>query len=281
VHDAALAAGRPSSASCLLLAFLVALPAAFLVGCGSTPGSSGPAPVQAPPTAEQGAASAGENAQPTKPAQAGQPAWIATITATVTEVIDGDTFRARLAGGREERVRLIGVDTPESTTQVEPYGKEAAAYTARHLSGRTVYLELDVGERDKYGRLLAYVWLSPPQSASEAEVRAKMFNAELLLAGMAQVMTVPPNVKYADLFVKLQREAREAGKGLWAAGAASSSGTGAAAVPARYIGNANSRKFHRPDCEWAARIAPHNRVEFATREAAIGAGYVPCKVCRP
>lgn len=264
----------------LLLALLIALPAPFLVGCGSAPTSTERAPAQAPPTAEQGTAPAEEAAQPTKPAQAGGLARIPTITATVTEVIDGDTFRARLAGGREERVRLTGVDTPESTKEVEPYGKEAAAYIEKRLSGRTVHLELDVGERDKYGRLLAYVWLSPPQSASQAEARAKMYNAELLLAGMAQVMTVPPNVKYADLFVKLQREAREAGKGLWAA-AAPSSGTGATAAPAKYIGNANSKKFHRPDCEWAAKIAPKNRVEFATREAAIAAGYAPCKVCRP
>ena len=120
-----------------------------------------------------------------------EPVGIPVVTATVTEVVGGDTFRAVLASGREERVRLIGVDTPESTREVEPYGKEAAAYTKKRLSGRTVYLELDMGERDKYGRLLAYVWLSPPESASEAEVRAKMFNAELLFAGMAQVMTVP------------------------------------------------------------------------------------------
>jgi micrococcal nuclease len=139
------------------------------------------------------------------------------ITAVVREVIDGDTFRAVLAGGREEKVRLIGVDAPESTKEVEPYGKEAAAYTRKRLSGRTVYLELDVGERDKYGRLLAYVWLDRPQSGSEDEARAKMYNAELLLVGLAQVMTVPPNVKYAELFVKLQQEAREAKKGLWAA----------------------------------------------------------------
>jgi micrococcal nuclease len=201
--------------------------------------------------------------------------------ATVTEVVDGDTAYVRLEGGRQERVRLIGVDTPESTTQIEPYGREAATYTARRLSGRTVYLELDVDERDKYGRLLAYLWLSPPQSASEAEVRARMFNAELLLAGLAQVMTVPPNVKYADLFVKLQREAREAGKGLWGAGEASSSGAAAVPAPAGYIGNANSKKFHRPDCEWAAKIAPRNRVEFRSREEALEQGYEPCKVCQP
>nr|WP_243137134.1 thermonuclease family protein [Desulfofundulus thermobenzoicus] len=120
-----------------------------------------------------------------------------------------------MANGREEKVRFIGVNTPESTNKIEPYGKEAAAYTKSRLNGRKVWLEKDVAERDKYGRLLAYVWLSPPKDDGEAEVRARMYNAELLLNGYAQVMTVPPNVKYADLFAKLQREAREAKKGLW------------------------------------------------------------------
>lgn len=92
-------------------------------------------------------------------------------------------------------------------------------------------------------------------------------------------MTVPPNVKYAELFVKLQQEARDAGKGLW--DAASSSGTGAATVPAKCIGNASSKNFHRPDCEWTARTEPRNHVEFAARQAAVEAGYVPCKVCNP
>ncbi|MGI9951517.1 thermonuclease family protein [Moorellaceae bacterium AZ2] len=137
------------------------------------------------------------------------------LTARVRQVVDGDTIYVDLPGGREEKVRFIGVNTPESQGKVEPYGKEAAAYTEKRLRGRTVYLELDAGERDKYGRLLAYVWLEPPRDASEDEVRCKMFNAELLLAGYAQVMTVPPNVKYASLFVKFQREAQEKGQGLW------------------------------------------------------------------
>lgn len=133
----------------------------------------------------------------------------------VTGVVDGDTIHVRLKDGREEKVRLIGVDTPESTREVEPYGKEASAHTKKRLQKKTVYLELDVGERDKYGRLLAYVWLSRPKKESADEVRAKMFNAELLLNGYAQVLTVPPNVKYAELFTSFQREAREKKKGLW------------------------------------------------------------------
>jgi len=63
---------------------------------------------------------------------------------------------------------------------------------------------------------LAYVWLSQPANDNETEVRVKMFNAELLLQGYAQVMTIPPNVKYADMFLKFEREARDGNKGSWA-----------------------------------------------------------------
>lgn len=133
----------------------------------------------------------------------------------VVRVIDGDTFVAQGGGNNQYTVRLIGVNAPEYTTKREPYGREATAFAYRMLQGRVVYLELDAQERDKYGRVLAYVWYSPPPNRSEAEVRRRMFNAEMLLKGYAQVMTVPPNVRYSDLFVKLQREAREAGRGLW------------------------------------------------------------------
>ncbi|SMB90253.1 nuclease homologue [Thermanaeromonas toyohensis ToBE] len=133
----------------------------------------------------------------------------------VHQVIDGDTIMVILADGREEKVRFIGVNTPEISGQVQPYGLEAKAYTKKRLDGRRIYLELDTAERDKYGRLLAYVWLERPQNKSLPEIRAKMFNAELLLEGYAQVMTVPPNVKYAEIFKQLEKEARNARKGLW------------------------------------------------------------------
>ncbi|RDV83043.1 nuclease [Ammonifex thiophilus] len=179
---------------------------------------------------------------------------------------------------------MIGVNCPEIShpdlgIKEQPYGREAKEYTTKRLLGKKVWLELDTQERDRYGRLLAYVWLEPPSSGSEDEVRSKMFNARLLLDGYAQVMTVQPNVKYADLFVKFQREAREQGKGLWGlAPAAPSTSKGG---EAGYIGNARSKVFHRPDCEWAQKIAPHNRVEFRSREEALEAGYRPCEVCNP
>jgi micrococcal nuclease len=141
---------------------------------------------------------------------------VEVVASHVVHVTDGDTIRVRMPDGRIERVRFIGVDTPESTIRIEPFGKESSAYTTRALAGRDVFLELDVDPRDRYGRLLAYVWLTRPTKADPPEVRASMFNARLLLDGFAQVLTVPPNVKYAELFLGFQREAREAARGLWA-----------------------------------------------------------------
>jgi len=144
---------------------------------------------------------------------------IKVMPAKVVKGIDGDTVKAEV-NGKTESVRLIGVNTPELAhpdlhIKEQPYGREAEAYTTKALLGHTVYLELDAAERDKYGRLLAYIWLARPRDGSETEVREKMFNARLLLNGYAQVMTVPPNVKYQDLFVRFEREARDNKAGLW------------------------------------------------------------------
>jgi micrococcal nuclease len=136
-------------------------------------------------------------------------------TATVARVVDGDTFE--LTDGR--KVRLIGVNTPESTTRTEQYGKEASKYTTSKLQGKKVYLQKDVSETDRYGRLLRIVWLQiPTDDMNESEIRTKMFNADLVLNGYAEPSTYPPDVKYSDYFVKFAREAREKNKGLWAFG---------------------------------------------------------------
>lgn len=139
--------------------------------------------------------------------------------ATVERVVDGDTAIFRLESGARERVRFIGVDTPESTTKHEPFGEEASAYTKGVLPpGRRVLLETDAEERDRYGRMLAYVWLEVPTAISDVEIRAKMLNAKLALDGYAQQMTFPPNVRYADKFKRYVSEARTAQRGLWAPG---------------------------------------------------------------
>ncbi|MHC1719194.1 MAG: thermonuclease family protein [Clostridiaceae bacterium] len=131
--------------------------------------------------------------------------------AVVSRVVDGDTVV--LSDGR--RVRFIGLDSPEYTTKIEPYGKEASNFTKDRLTGITVYLEKDVSETDKYGRLLRYVWLSVPEGISDSEIRSKMFNAILVLEGYAQSNTYPPDVKYQQYLTKYNAEARKADKGLW------------------------------------------------------------------
>lgn len=131
---------------------------------------------------------------------------------TVSRVVDGDTIE--LSDG--SKVRFIGVNTPESTTRTEPYGKEASDYTKSQLTGKTVYIEKDVSETDKYGRLLRYIWLDIPKEITDAEIRAKMYNANLLLNGYAEQSTYAPDVKYAEYFKNYAAEARNASKGLWA-----------------------------------------------------------------
>jgi micrococcal nuclease len=126
----------------------------------------------------------------------------------VVRTVDGDTIHVRVAD-RIEKVRYIGVNTPEvhhPRKGEEPGGREAAAINRSLVEGQRVRLETDVRERDHYGRLLAYVWVGDV-----------MVNAELVRRGYAQVMTVPPNVRHQALFLRLQREAREAGRGLWRA----------------------------------------------------------------
>lgn len=130
------------------------------------------------------------------------------VEGRVTRVVDGDTVRVRVRG-REEPVRLIGVDTPESVkpgSPVECFGKAAAAFTRRALAGRRVRLVRDVEERDRYGRLLAYVRRVPD---------GWFHNRELVRRGYAVPLTIPPNVRHAETFRRDARAAREAGRGLW------------------------------------------------------------------
>lgn len=139
------------------------------------------------------------------------------IKAVVVKHTDGDTAHFELADGSREKVRFIGIDTPENTTQKEQYGQEASDYTAHKIAiGDTVYLEIDSTKRDKYERLLAYVWLRKPGNSSESEIRKKMLNAQIVLAGLAEPMTIAPNVKYANYLKQFTSEAQNQNKGMWA-----------------------------------------------------------------
>jgi micrococcal nuclease len=121
-----------------------------------------------------------------------------TDTVRVVRVVDGDTIRVALPSG-EEAVRYIGIDTPESVkpgAPVECFAKKASAFNARLVDGERVKLVYDVERRDRYGRLLAYVY----------RVRDGLFvNAELVRRGFATVATFPPNVRHEREFRRLAR----------------------------------------------------------------------------
>jgi micrococcal nuclease len=126
-------------------------------------------------------------------------------TQRVERVVDGDTIV--LAGG--ERVRYIGVDTPESVkpgTPVQCFAKAASRFNARLVEGKRVRLRYDAERQDRYGRTLAYVY---------REGDNLFVNAELVRRGYATTLTIPPNVAHADDFRRLASGARRAGRGLW------------------------------------------------------------------
>lgn len=133
-----------------------------------------------------------------------------TEVGMVVGIVDGDTIDVEI-DGTVYRVRYIGVDTPEVHSGVEWMGPEAASANARLVEGQRVVLEKDVSETDQYDRLLRYVWIDDGDGWL-------LVNLELLRLGVAQITTYPPDVKYADtIYLPAQRQARDAGIGLWGA----------------------------------------------------------------
>ena len=238
------------------------------------------------------------------------------IAAQVIKVVDGDTIKVEIEGAIYT-VRYIGIDTPETvhpSKPVERMGPEASEANRRLVEGQTVYLEKDISETDRYGRLLLYVFLAD----------GTFVNAELVRLGYAQASTYPPDVRYQDLFLEMQQEAREAKRGLWGPTPTPQILPTATSVPptvppivqptqppsptaaptvvpsqltpgpnwwmcpdstegAIYVGSVQSSplKFHKINCRWAAKISAANRICFASRQAALDLGYRPCKVCNP
>jgi micrococcal nuclease len=137
------------------------------------------------------------------PARGLEPPYV--LVGQVIEVLDGNTIRVNL-GDRAETVRYIGINAKATTLPTNPPTPIEAAEANRQLVARQqVRLELDTQERDREGRLLAYVYVAD-----------KMVNAELLRRGSAEIMTIQPNVRHRDLFVTVEQEARDDKRGLWA-----------------------------------------------------------------
>jgi micrococcal nuclease len=174
----------------------------------------------------------------------------------VKGVADGDT----IVLGDGEVIRYIGIDTPE---QDDPFCREATEANEKMLKGGRVRLEYEQDRRDRYGRLLAYVW-----------VDTLLLNAELIRKGLASVYLFSPNLKYRERFISLQKEARQKGVGIWSV---------LVEPEAYYVASRRSRRFvfHRPGCRSAKRIKTENVARFETRDEALDLGYSSCRNCKP
>ncbi|HKM33084.1 MAG TPA: thermonuclease family protein [Oscillospiraceae bacterium] len=192
--------------------------------------------------------------------------------ATVINVIDGDTLDV-LLGSETCRVRLIGINTPESVDldkPVEYYGIESAEFTRNLLNNQDIYLEFDEQLVDKYQRALAYVYFND------------IFVNELLVKnGYATVATYPPNVRYEKLFTQAEQYARDNCLGMFKSTPTTQVQTEASQVVYYYISTSSKEIFHYLNCEWADRINKNYAYYYPSRQDAINSGCRPCKVCTP
>lgn len=201
---------------------------------------------------------------------------------TATRVVDGDT----LVLDNGEKVRLIGVDTPETKhplKQVEYFGAEAYDFTRGQIEGAEVRIEYDWEKRDKYGRLLAYVYRKKDDF---------FLNAEIIKQGFGFAYTYSP-FKHLAEFRDYEKKAREGGIGLWkaaphrpapaaAAPPIAARGGGLEEAPrVEYVGSLKSRRYHDPSCPWVKRIKAPNLIAFDGAGDASNHHYIPCALCRP
>lgn len=175
----------------------------------------------------------------------------------ITKHVDGDTFYVKDKNCKQFKVRLIGVDCPESTIRKDFYGKEASEYIKELLPiGSIVRLEKDKGDKDKYDRLLRYVWLDDD----------RMVNSLLVEGGYARAKYYKPNGKYKNEFERLEKKARRNKLGMWSE-----------EIEGKYVKSKHSEIYHFPHCVWAMKIL--NKIWFDDKKNL--EGYKPCSICKP
>lgn len=181
----------------------------------------------------------------------------------VGTVFDGDTIR--LESG--EKVRYLGINAPEigheEGEETECMGLDAKKLNVSLVSKRRVKLEFDQPKEDRYGRLLAYVFLE----------NGDMVNALLVRKGLAHVTAGKSNLKYFTLLLHEQRLAMDERIGIW--------DRCPSQPEAFYLGSASSLTFHRPRCPSSKKIFPKNIIRFENRQKAFWDGFSPCRQCKP
>jgi len=178
-------------------------------------------------------------------------------TFLVTRVLDGDTAELN----RQDRVRLLGIDTPE---EGEPFHDSATAYLSKLILNKQVSLKFETRKRDGYGRLLAYIYID-----------TFSVNMDMLAKGLARIYLFPDNASDQQMRANLltvQRQAISKGIGIW---------TVPSTPESYYVGNSRTLRFHRPQCPSIKKLSDKDRVIFEDRMKPFLEGYSPCRNCKP
>lgn len=181
---------------------------------------------------------------------------------TVRWVVDGDTIV--LGDGRH--IRYIGIDAPEVAHRDrpgEPFGEAARSLNRQLVDGRSIRLVLDQERKDRYGRVLAYVYRRD----------GRFINGEMVRQGLAHVLPMPPNGHHEKLLLHIQQAAMQAGIGIWRAIRRDAAPTDPS------IGNLKSRRFHAHDCPMAGRMAQRHRILLENPWQAFWQGFAPARDC--
>lgn len=196
----------------------------------------------------------------------------------VKYAVDGDTIWVDI-DGKDEKVRFVGVNTPEIAKDGKPaefMADEAKDFTNSILKNKEIYLEKDISDRDKYDRLLRYIWLEEPSTnPSLSDIEKNTLNGILVKEGYAYANYYKPDIKYQEYLKELEKSAQENKKGIWSDGTEQKEEK----IDQTHLikGNKNSKVYHLPEWDSYDTVKEKNAVYFETEKEAKEAGFRPAR----
>ena len=200
--------------------------------------------------------------------------------AKVLYAADGDTIWVDI-DGKEEKIRFVGINTPELARDEKPaefMAEEAKNFTSNTLRDKEIYLEKDIIDRDKYDRMLRYIWLEKPvANPAKEDIEEKTLNGILVKEGYAYSNYYKPDIKYQKHLDNIEKSAQDKGLGIWSD--PTNPIISKEDLGENYLikGNKNSKLYHLPEWDSYDTVKEKNAVYFETEKEAKDAGFRPAK----
>ena len=200
--------------------------------------------------------------------------------AKVLYAADGDTIWVDI-DGKEEKIRFVGINTPELARDEKPaefMAEEAKNFTSNTLRDKEIYLEKDITDRDKYDRMLRYIWLEKPvANPTKEDIEEKTLNGILVKEGYAYSNYYKPDIKYQKHLDNIEKSAQDKGLGIWSD--PTNPIISKEDLGENYLikGNKNSKLYHLPEWDSYDTVKEKNAVYFETEKEAKDAGFKPAR----